>query len=119
MFLFSPVFPQLYNTTDEVRVLAVSFIRIMALIMPVNAYANSAYFTIRSGGKTLITFLSDSCFGWFISIPIAFVLVHFTSLPIVRIYFFVQTAEILKCIIGYILVQKGIWINDITLSTGG
>ncbi|MCR5793794.1 MAG: MATE family efflux transporter [Solobacterium sp.] len=119
MFLFSSVFPQLYNTTDEVRTLAVSFIRIMALIMPVNAYANSAYFTIRSGGKTLITFLSDSCFGWFISIPIAFVLVHFTSLPIVRIYFCVQTAEILKCIIGYILVQKGIWINDITLSTGG
>lgn len=102
MFVFSSVFPQLYNTTEEVRSLAVSFIRIMALMMPVNAYANAAYFTIRSGGKTLITFFSDSCFGWLISIPIAYVLVHFTGLSIVNIYLYVQLAEILKCVIGFI-----------------
>lgn len=117
MFLLAPYFPNIYNTNNEVRQMAASFIRIMALMMPINSYANASYFIIRSGGKTWITFLSDSCFGWFISIPTAYFLVFFTTLPIVFIYFYVQLLEILKCIVGYILVQKGIWINDITVNT--
>ncbi|MBP3869710.1 MAG: MATE family efflux transporter [Faecalicoccus sp.] len=117
MFILAPYFPEIYNTNNEVRQMAASFIRIMALMMPINSYANASYFIIRSGGKTWITFLSDSCFGWFISIPAAYVLVFFTALPIVLIYFFVQLLEILKCIVGFILVQKGIWINDITVNT--
>ncbi len=112
--LLSNKFPQFYNTSDEIRSLAAAMIRINALCMPLNSYANSAYFTIRSGGKTWITFLFDSCFTWIVSIPIAFVLVRYTALDINVIYACVLGANVIKCIIGFILIQRGRWIVNMT-----
>ena len=56
----SHVFPLIYNTSDSVRALAAEMICISALMMPFNAYTNAAYFTLRSGGQTLVTFVFDS-----------------------------------------------------------
>ena len=53
--LFSGLIPKMYNTTDEVRNLAKWMIIITALSMPVDAFAQSSYFTLRSGGKVLTT----------------------------------------------------------------
>lgn len=109
----APLFPLLYNTTNEVRALATSFIRIVALCMPLYAFVHCAYFTLRSGGRTMITFLFDSVFVWVISIPFAFVLSRFTDLPVVPLYFTCQSLEAIKCVIGFILIKKGIWIQNI------
>ena len=109
----APLFPMIYNTSDEVRSLAVWFIRILALCMPMNAFMNVAYFTLRSGGKTVITFLFDSVFMWVVSIPVAYTLSRYTSIPIVPLYFMCQMVEIIKCIVGFVLVKKGVWIHNI------
>lgn len=114
LFAVSGFFPMIYNTSDDIRELAASLIRVGAVCMPVYAYANAAYFILRSGGKTVITFLFDSCFSWVISIPLAVFFVHFTDLPVALLYLFVQMADLLKCALGWYLVNKGIWINDIT-----
>ncbi len=114
MMCFAPFFPLIYNTSQHVRHLATSFLLIASLFMPSYSFMNASYFTIRSGGKTLITFLFDSVFVWVVSIPLCFILTKLTSLPITIIYFLVQASEILKCIIGYILVKKGVWINNLT-----
>ncbi|MDD6795933.1 MAG: MATE family efflux transporter [Clostridiaceae bacterium] len=115
MAFISQVFPKIYNTTDEVRYYASNFIRILAFCMPLEAFMNASYFTLRSGGKTFITFLFDSISLWVISIPFAYVLMNFTALPIIIIYLLCQLISIIKCIIGYILVKKGIWINNIVV----
>lgn len=83
--------------------------------MPLEAFMNASYFTLRSGGKTFITFLFDSVSVWVISIPFAFILMNFTSLGVVQVYLFCQLISIIKCIIGYILVKKGVWINNIVV----
>lgn len=80
--LFSPLIPHIYNTEPAIRELASSVIRTAALCMPLFAFANAAYFTLRSGGKTLITFFFDSCYTWLINFPIAFVLSRYTALPL-------------------------------------
>ena len=72
---------------------------------------NACYFVLRSGGTTIITFLFDSCFVWAISIPLAYILVHNTLLPIALIYLICQLAETLKCVIGIVLVKRGVWIS--------
>lgn len=113
MVLISPVFPRMYNTSEEVRKYATYFIIVIAICMPLEAFMNASYFTLRSGGKTFITFLFDSVSVWVISIPFAYFLMNFTSLPIVLVYLFCQLISIIKCIIGYILVKKGVWINNI------
>ena len=119
MAIASPLFPMMYNTSPEVKSLAASFIRIAALCMPLAAFAHAAYFTLRSGGKTIITFLFDSVFLWCISIPVAYTLSRYTSVPIVPLYLMCQLLEIIKCVIGFILVKKGIWINNIVVKDEG
>lgn len=113
--LMAPLFPMIYNTTPEVKELATQFIRIVALFMPMNAFINVSYFTLRSGGKTVVTFLFDSVFMWVASIPVAYVLSRYTTIPIVPLYFMSQGVEIIKCVIGFILVKKGVWIQNIVL----
>ncbi|MDO4523511.1 MAG: MATE family efflux transporter [Eubacteriales bacterium] len=113
MVAFHRVFPLCYNTTDEVRQLAASLIMVTGLLMPLPAFTNATYFTLRSGGKTIITFLFDSVFVWIINVPCAYLLSRYTTLPIVLVYLTVQSTELLKCTIGYIMVKKGIWLNNI------
>ena len=109
----SPLFPQIYNTSNEVRTLATRFIMISALFMPVHAFLHSAYFTLRSGGKTVITFFFDGGFMWICSIPAAYCLSRFSGLPILSTFVLVQLLDLIKVTIGFILIKKGVWIQNI------
>lgn len=81
--------------------------------MPQNAFLHASYFTLRSGGKTIITFLFDSVFIWCVSVTIAFILSRYTALPVIAVYAFVQMGDWIKCVIGFVLVKKGIWLQNI------
>ena len=113
MVLIAPLFPRIYNTTDEVRALAVQFIIAQAIFMPQAAFMHAAYFTLRSGGKTIVTFLFDSVFVWCVSVPVAYVLSRFTPIPVIAIFAMVQIADWIKCGIGFVLVKKGVWLQNI------
>lgn len=113
MLLPARFFPLLYNTNDEARALATYFIILTAVFMPQNAFLHASYFTLRSGGRTIITFLFDSVFIWCVSVVIAFLLSHYTTLPVVAVYVFVQMGDWIKCVIGFVLVKKGIWLQNI------
>lgn len=110
----SGLFPQIYNTTPQVRTLATTLICVSAVMMPFNAYTNAAYFTLRSGGQTLVTFLFDSCFVWVCCVPLAFGLSRFTAITIVPLYIICQATDLLKCAVGAYLIRKGAWIQNLT-----
>lgn len=109
--------PNFYNTEETVRNLATGIMCISACVMPINAFAHASYFTLRSGGKVIITFLFDSVFIWVVCVPVAFVLTEFTSLTILPIFAIVQALELIKCILGAILLEKGVWIRNIVDNT--
>lgn len=113
MFCTSPFVPLLYNTSENVRLLARYFIMATAFFMPQQAFLHTTYFTLRSGGKTVITFFFDSVFIWVVSVTIAYTCSHFTALPVIAIYVLVQLGDILKCIVGFVLVKKGVWLQTI------
>lgn len=113
MAILSGVFPQIYNTEQEIRALARTFILVNAALMPVHAYANAAYFTLRSGGKTFVTFLFDSVFSCVVVAPIAYLLSRYTSIPIVWLFLCCQSLELLKCVVGFCMIRSGIWIQNI------
>ena len=112
-FSVSGLFPKMYNTSDEIRMLASGLIRIGSVLMPMYAYVNAAYFILRSGGRTWITFLFDSAFGWAVTVPAAFVLSHFTGMPLLTMFLLVQMTELLKCVIGFVLVRQGGWAQNL------
>ena len=113
MMLLSPVFPLAYNTSDEVRSLAVILIFISGLVMPLMAFTHASYFIIRAGGNTLITFVFDCGYTWLIVVPLAYLLSRYTSVSVPVMMFSVQWAELIKCTVGEIMVRSGIWAKNI------
>lgn len=113
MACFSSLFPQLYRTEQEVKTLAAQLILISTIAMPFQAFTHAAYFTLRSGGKTLITFLFDSVFVWVVSVPFSYVLSRFSGLSVGWVYFLVQMTEVIKCAIGFFMVRSGTWVQNI------
>ncbi len=111
--LCSGVIPEFYDASEYTKELAGSMLLIVACTMPIFAFAHAVYFTLRSGGKTLLTFIFDCGFTWGVTIPFAFITAHYTSIGIIPIYLCVQLLDLTKCIVGYILIKKGIWINRI------
>ena len=116
MAVVSPFIPRIYNTTEEVRMLATRFLWICSAVMPITGFLNSCYFTLRAGGNTIITFLFDSVFLWCVGIPAAYLTSRYTAMPVLEIFLVVQAADLLKCFVGYAMVKKGIWIRNIVSS---
>lgn len=113
MALTCNLFPRIYNTTPQIRTLASRLILVMALCMPINSLANACYFTLRSGGKTLITFIFDSFYVCLITVPLAFCLSRFTEISIVPLFLLCQLVDIGKCVVGLTMIHKGVWIQNI------
>lgn len=106
-------FPSIYNTEESIKDLARTFITISALAMPLCSFSHCAYFTLRSGGKTMITFLFDSVYTWVLIIPFAYVLANHTALTITTVFFLVQFTEIIKVILGAFMVKSNVWLQNI------
>lgn len=115
LFVFSVggKIPELYKTSNASKMYASYLIRAGALLLPIDAFANASYFTLRSGGKTFITFLFDSVFALAVSVPLAFSLYYFAHLSIYYIFPIVVGAGIIKDIFGFILIKKKVWVNNI------
>ena len=113
MVIISPFFPMIYNTTPEIKSLATKFLLANGILTPLYSFTHASYFTIRSGGKTVITFIFDSCFVWIISVPTAFILSRYTNIDVVLMLILVQSWELIKCFIGAGIVHSGIWANNI------
>ena len=113
MAALAPLFPQIYNTTDTVKALAVELLIVAAAMVPLHSFANVCYFTLRSGGRTAITFLFDSGLLWVTNVPLAFILSRFTALPVVPMYFVVEGLILVKVILGFFLVKSRKWVNNL------
>lgn len=104
-------FPLIYNTTASVRRLSTYMMLVSALALPLSAYGFAAYYTLRSGGKVLITFLLDSCFMWAVAIPTCAVLGYLTDMDIRPMFLICQMTEAIKCVLGYFLLKRGTWVR--------
>lgn len=113
MMLVGTVFPNIYKTQESIKELARIFIVISAALMPVCAYCHCSYFTLRSGGKTIVTFLFDSVYTWVVVIPVATFLAKYTTLGIALVFLLVQSLEIIKAVIGFFMVRSGVWLQNI------
>lgn len=109
----SPLFPQIYNTETLIKGMATQLIIITGLCHPLYGFTHATYFTLRAGGKSIVTFFFDSAYMWILPIPLVFCLTKFTLLPIQAIFFIAEFSTIVKCIVGFVLVKKGVWIKNI------
>lgn len=113
VFCVAGLIPLLYNTEEIVRQTASSMMRIQGFILPIFSYVHIAYFTLRSGGKTIITFLFDSVYMWTLTVPLSYCLCHLTSLPVVTVFLLVQIADVAKIVIAIPLLKSGVWAKNL------
>lgn len=107
--LSSGIFPELYNTEDNVKSLAAYMMIISGVYMPFYAFNNSSYFTIRSGGSVGITFIMDSGFMCLFMLPVSFIVSRFTNVDIYILFAICQGAEALKTTISFYMLKRGTW----------
>ena len=112
----SGLFPRLYNTGESVRELAGFMMLVTAVATPFRAFAHSAYFTLRSGGKVMITLLFDSVYMWAIVMPTALALTYLTGIGIHLLFILCQGVESIKFILGAVLLKRGDWATQLVSS---
>ena len=112
-FSLAEVIPLLYNTTPQVRDIAAQLIRLLAITCPINAYAFSAYFTVRTGGKIFTTIAIDCGFTWLVAVPVAFLLSRFTDLSVLFLLGSYEAEQFVKCFMFAWVVKRGKWIRNI------
>ena len=113
MAALSPVIPRFYNTEEAVRSLVAGIILVSSALMPLMAVSHTAYYVLRSGGSTIVTFLFDAVFNWAVMVPFAYYLVKGTGMPILSLYALSQFSQSLKSLLGLVLIRHGRWQNNI------
>lgn len=112
--LCAGIIPTWFDVTEETRRLAHQTLIIAGAALPIHAFLHATYFTIRSGGKTFITFLFDSVYTWCVPAVLAFCLSRLTDVSVVVIYFAIQFIDVIKLVIGLLMLRSDFWANDIT-----
>ena len=119
LILGAPLIPRAYTgVTPDVRRVATRLLIVTACAMPLYSFAHCTYFTLRSGGKTIITFLFDCGYTWIISVPLALLMVKALHADVLVAFAAVESANIIKCVLGYFFVRSGRWIQNLTTVTG-
>ena len=107
--LLSPYFSYLYEVGEEVHQLTAYILLVSAMYMPAYAFFHSAYFTVRSGGRVLLTMLLDSGFMWAVVIPITAGITYLSGLDIRPLFLLGQGAELLKIPVCATVLKKTDW----------
>lgn len=114
LVILSPIFPNFYNTSQAVKATATSMLRVGGSLLWIGSLYNASYYTLRSGGKTIVILLFDSVGTVFVSFPVSFFLSHYTDLSIVHMYMIVCLVDLYKVILGLTLVRKRIWVKNLS-----
>ena len=113
MILASPLVPRLYNVGADVQDLTRRLLIIAGLSLPIHSFAHVTYFTIRSGGRTVITFFFDAVYTWAVTVLLAYALTKYTAFSIVQIYCCVQFIDIVKVLIGLLMLKSDFWARNV------
>ena len=113
MILAAPAVPLLYNIGPEVRDLTRRLLIVAGLALPIHSFAHVTYFTIRSGGRTLITFLFDAVYTWAVTVLLAYLLCRYTQMNIVAVYACVQFIDVVKLVIGLLMLRSDFWAQNV------
>ena len=64
-----------------------------------------------------MTFLFDSVYSWVVSVPVAFALCNYTEISILEVYAMIQALDMIKLVVGYVLIKKGVWVTNLVEET--
>ena len=114
MFLSSFIFPQFYNVSEEVRGMAIYFIRVYSFFYLIYTSNAAAYFVLRAGGDSKNTLKMDAGWFWFVNIPIVAAAAYFTDWNVTVLFFIGQMTDFFKSFIAMPMLVKETWLRNLT-----
>jgi len=112
----SPFVPNIFKeVTIEQKQLATKLLLIYSLVLIFMFESIISYYTLRAGGRIIETFIFDSGMMFTLYIPISWILSAFTNLDLVYIFLIVRSLDIIKGILGIILLKQNKWVKNITI----
>ena len=88
---------------------------VSAALTPFSAMAFASYYTLRSGGNVLITFLFDSVYSWCVVMSVSLALTYLTTIPIHSLYILCYAVDAIKCFLAVALVSRGKWAKQLSV----
>ncbi|MGL4343637.1 MAG: MATE family efflux transporter [Cellulosilyticaceae bacterium] len=117
-YVISPMMINLYNVTQETKMIAMEIAKVTAFIVIFKALAvNALVGILRGGGDTQFVFINDLIFMWLVAVPFGFMAAFWWELSIPMIFLILRSDEILKVISSLIRIKSGKWIKDVTVAT--
>ncbi len=108
--------PYMFKEVDiNQKEIATKLIIVYALMLVFNCWSITCYYTLKAGGKTLLTLILDTGSLFILYVPFSFLLATKTNLNIIYVYLIVRSLDILRTIIGFVLVNKKSWLVNLTL----
>jgi putative MATE family efflux protein len=106
-FIFTKVTPSVIRNLQYLLAIASFF-------MPIKLLAATFIVGIlRSGGDTIFSFFTEAGCLWLWAVPVSFVLVLYTSLPLPLVYLFVSLEEVFKVTVCMIRFKQDKYIHHL------
>ena len=116
IIILSPVIPLIFKEVEqEQKLVATEMLVAYGFLIWGSCMYCCCYVTLKTGGEATTTFLIDSGLMWAIAVPLAWILVKFTSISLVYIYSIIVGLDIFKFFVSYYFVKKDKWLNNLTL----
>ena len=112
VFLFRPLYVNIYQVEENIKVLTQQILVAYALIAPVkvlNMILGGGI--IRSGGKTKYVMLVDMIGTWGFGVPLGLLAAFVFQLSIPYVYFILSLEECVRLGISFIIFKKKSWIQ--------
>ncbi|MDW7656869.1 MAG: MATE family efflux transporter, partial [Bacillota bacterium] len=114
IFLLSSRIPLLFQVTPEIRSLASSMLRINSVYYGLITLNVIFFYTLRIGGDDRAFLVMESGFVWLFLIPLALIFGLLIKPDIAVFYLILQSAELVKALLGRHYFKAGRWIRNLT-----
>ena len=112
VFLIPLVFS---NLSPEARIVTRNLVLVTAVYMPVWLYINAQFGISRTGGDTLLGFITDMSTITLLVIPGMFALTYLTDIGPVGMYTIIKLTDFIKITIAHFWLKKERWVKNLTI----
>ncbi len=116
ILLFSEQFVMLFGIQSaDVVENSILVVQVLSIKIALRMFIVVIFSSLRAGGDTKALAFLDSGIMWFVSLPIAFISVHFFGLREAWLLsLFINVEQIVRTILGLMRLKSGKWLNNLT-----
>ena len=116
IFIMREVLVNFYNVSETTKLIAKDIMIATSIVILFKSLSSNLLFGIlRGGGDNKFVFKYEMISLWLLAIPLGVTGAFYFNFSVPVVFILLKSDEILKGMIGYFRVNKGNWINDVTV----